>query len=127
MKTEIELTKTELKLQLFLILSLLLSFGVIGIGVYFQNKQIDKDYLLVPILLFFWFIHFGIVVFDGLKNGNLIKRWTPFYIYDSIFWLVTKINTDMEKTEKITKQIIALFASVFYLIIVAGFLKSMNS
>jgi hypothetical protein len=127
MKAEIELTKTELKLQLFLILSSLLSFVVIGFGVYFQNNNIDKDYLLVPILLSFWFVFFGIFVYNGTKNGNLIKKWTPFYIYNSILWLVTKINSDKEKTEKITKKIIALFALVFFLIIFLGFMNWMNN
>ncbi len=127
MKAEIELTKTELKLQLFLILSSLLSFVVIGFGVYFQNNNIDKDYLLVPILLSFWFVFFGIFVYNGTKNGNLIKKWTPFYIYNSILWLVTKINSDKENTEKITKKIIALFALVFFLIIFLGFINWMNN
>ena len=127
MEAEIELTKVELKLQLFLILSSLLSFVVIGLGVYFQNKNIDKDYLLVPFLLSFWFVFFGIFVYNGMKNGNLIKKWTPFYIYNSVFWLMTKINSNKEKTEIITKQIIALFALVFYLIILLSFMNWMNN
>ena len=126
MKTEIELTKTELKLQLFLILCSLLSFVVIGFGVYFQNNNIDKDYLLVPILLSFWFVFFGIVVYNGLKNGNLIKKWTPFYIYNSLLWLVNKFNLDKQKSEKITKQFISSFAMVFYLLILIEFIKAMN-
>ena len=127
MKAEIELTKAELKLQLFLILSSLLSFVVIGFGVYFQNKNIDKDYLLVPFLLSFWFVFFGIFVYNGMKKGNLIKKWTPVYIYNSVFWIVTKINSNKEKTEIITKQIIALFALVFYLIILLSFMNWMNN
>lgn len=126
MKIEIELTKSELKLQFYLILSALLSFIVIGIGVYFQNKNIDKDYLLVPILLSLWFVFFGIFAYNGLNNGALIKKWTPFYIYNSILWLLTKFNSDKQKSEKITKQIISFFSLVFYLLILLGFLKSMN-
>lgn len=127
MKAEIVLTKTEKILQSFLLVSSLLSFVVIGFGVYFQNNNIDKDHLLVPILLSFWLIFFGILFYNGLRNGNLIKRWTPIDVYNFVSWLVTKFNSDKQKSEKITKQVISTFTLVFYLLILLSFINRVKT
>jgi hypothetical protein len=115
MKKEFILTKTEKKLELFLIFIAILSFSVIGFGIYFQNNNINKDYLLVPTIVGLYIIFFGIYAYNGLSDANLIKKWTPFSIYDLIIWIVSRIKKDEKKVEKIADMIISLIAILFCL------------
>jgi hypothetical protein len=126
MKKEFILTKTEKKLELFLIFIAILSFSVIGFGIYFQNNNINKDYLLVPTIVGLYIIFFGIYAYNGLTDANLIKKWTPFSIYDLIIWIVSRIKKDEKKVEKIADMIISLIAilfCLFLLILVLEFQK----
>lgn len=122
MKKEIILTKTEKKLELFLIFIGLLSFIVIGFGIYFQNNNIDKDYLLVPILFAIYIVFFGMYAYNGLTDANLIKKWTPT-MYLLILWIVKKINTNEQKVEKITIITISLISILFCLILIVFEIK----
>lgn len=115
MKKEFILTKTEKKLELFLIFIAILSFSVIGFGIYFQNNNINKDYLLVPTIVGLYIIFFGIYAYNGLSDANLIKKWTPFSIYDLIIWIVSRIKKDEKKVEKIADMIMSLIAILFCL------------
>jgi hypothetical protein len=115
MKKEFILTKTEKKLELFLIFIAILSFSVIGFGIYFQNNNINKDYLLVPTIVGLYIIFFGIYAYNGLTDANLIKKWTPFSIYDLIIWIVSRIKKDEKKVEKIADMIISIIAILFCL------------
>jgi hypothetical protein len=117
MKKEFILTKTEKKLELFLIFIGILSFSVIGFGIYFQNNNINKDYLLVPTIVGLYIIFFGTYAYNGLTDANLIKKWTPFSIYDLIIWIVSRIKKDEKKVEKIADMIISLIAILFCLIL----------
>ncbi len=110
MKKETHLSKTEQKLEYLILFIGILSFCVIALGVYYQNKKINKDYLLVLILSAIYIIIFGIYAYNGLRGGNLIKRWTPFFIYDIVLWIVSKFSTDNEKAEKLTNKIIIIKA-----------------
>jgi hypothetical protein len=126
MKKEFILTKTEKKLELFLIFIAILSFSVIGFGIYFQNNNINKDYILVPTIVGLYIIFFGIYAYNGLTDANLIKKWTPFSIYDLIIWIVSRIKKDEKKVEKIADMIISLIAilfCLFLLILVLEFQK----
>ena len=114
MKKEFILTKTEKKLELFLIFIAILSFSVIGFGIYFQNNNINKDYLLVPTIVGLYIIFFGIYAYNGLSDANLIKKWTPFSIYDLIIWIVSRIKKDEKKVEKIADMIMSLIAILFF-------------
>ncbi len=115
MKKEFILTKTEKKLELFLIFIAILSFSVIGFGIYFQNNNINKDYLLVPTIVGLYIIFFGIYAYNGLSDANLIIKWTPFSIYDLIIWIVSRIKKDEKKVEKIADMIMSLIAILFCL------------
>jgi hypothetical protein len=115
MKKEFILTKTEKKLELFLIFIAILSFSVIGFGIYFQNNNINKDYLLVPTIVGLYIIFFGIYAYNGLTDANLIKKWTPFSIYDLIIWIVSRIKKDEKKVEKIADMIISIIVILFCL------------
>jgi hypothetical protein len=118
MKKEFILTKTEKKLELFLIFIAILSFSVIGFGIYFQNNNINKDYLLVPTIVGLYIIFFGIYAYNGLSDANLIKKWTPFSIYDLIIWIVSRIKKDEKKVEKIADMIISLISILFCLFLI---------
>jgi len=115
MKKEFILTKTEKKLELFLIFIAILSFSVIGFGIYFQNNNINKDYILVPTIVGLYIIFFGIYAYNGLTDANLIKKWTPFSIYDLIIWIVSRIKKDEKKVEKIADMIISIIVILFCL------------
>ena len=115
MKKEFILTKTEKKLELFLIFIAILSYSVIGFGIYFQNNNINKDYILVPTIVGLYIIFFGIYAYNGLSDANLIKKWTPFSIYDLIIWIVSRIKKDEKKVEKIADMIMSLIAILFCL------------
>jgi hypothetical protein len=115
MKKEFILTKTEKKLELYLIFIAILSSSVIGFGIYFQNNNINKDYILVPTIVGLYIIFFGIYAYNGLSDANLIKKWTPFSIYDLIIWIVSRIKKDEKKIEKIADMIISLIAILFCL------------
>jgi hypothetical protein len=123
MKNEIILTKTEIKLEYFLIFIGILSFSVIGFGIYFQNNNINKDYLLVPTFFGLSSIFFGTYAYNGLTDANLIKKWTPFSIYDLIIWMVSINNKDEKKVEKSANMIISLLAILFCLILIVCALK----
>jgi hypothetical protein len=126
MKNEINLTKTEKKLEYFLIIIGILSLSVIGFGIYFQNNNINKDYLLVPTFFGLLSIFMGTYAYNGLTDANLIKKWTPFPIYDIIIWIVSKNKKDKKNVEKITDiiiSLIAIFFSLLLLILLLKFLK----
>jgi hypothetical protein len=118
MKKEFILTKTEKKLELFLIFIAILSFSVIGFGIYFQNNNINKDYILVPTIVGLYIIFFGIYAYNGLSDANLIKKWTPFSIYELIIWIVSRIKKDEKKVEKIADMIISLISILFCLFLI---------
>jgi hypothetical protein len=122
MKKEIILTKTEKKLELFLNFFCLLSLIVIGFGMYFQNNNIDKDYLLVPILFAIYIVSLGMYAYNGLTDANLIKKWTPTF-YLLILWIVKKINTNEQKAEKSAIMIISLISILFCLILIVFEIK----
>jgi hypothetical protein len=123
MKNEIILTKTEKKLEYFLIFIGILSFSVIGFGIYFQNNNIDKDYLLVSTYFGLSSIFFGTYAYNGLTDANLIKKWPPFSIYDIIIWTVSINKKDEKKVEKITDLIISLISILFSLFLLILSLK----
>ena len=126
MKPRIELSKKERKLELILILIALLSFIVIGFGIYFENNNIDKDHILIPMVMGIYLIFFGILAFNGLSNGQLIKRWGSI-IYVILLWPVTKVVSDKQKAENITSKILSLFATIFCLLILIATFKHLNS
>jgi len=121
----IELSKRERKLELILILAALSSFTVIGFGIYFENKNIDHDQILIPMVMGFYLIFLGILAFNGLNNGHLIKRWGSF-IYILIFWSVTKIISNKQKADIITSKILSAIAIVFMLLILVATFKHLN-
>jgi len=129
MKKIIQLTKEEQKLEWFLIFIAILSFCVIALGVYFQNSNINKDYLLVPVLLGIYIIFFGIHIYNGIRGGNLLKKWASIFMYDIIFWIVSKNNTYRQKAEKITNKIILIIAillcGLFLLLMIISLIKIM--
>lgn len=117
MKSKITLTKSEQKLQVLFIVSILSSFVVIAFGIYFQNHNLDNDHVLVPLLLLCWFIPCCIYTYSGLTNGNLVKLWTSTVIYNTMIWLLIKITSNQQKAKCYTYKVIAVLIINFYLLL----------
>lgn len=107
MQQYFQLDKKE-KTQEWILLSLsIVSFLIIGKGVYNQYHNIDQDEILIPLILIIYagiFLLYGI---NGITKGNLTAKWTPFFIFEIIIFLVRKLGSlTREKARIFTVQLL---------------------
>jgi hypothetical protein len=92
MKEYFELDAKEKRLKWILLLLFILLASTIGAGVYFQSHHINHDRLLVPALFFICGAFFLLFGRNGLMKGNLIQKWTPFYLFDLLQFVVVRLG-----------------------------------
>ncbi|MCO6496417.1 MAG: hypothetical protein J5I50_02020 [Chitinophagaceae bacterium] len=74
------LTQKEKQNELILLTLAVISFIVIGMGIYYQNRNIDHDDILTPLLFGIYGFFFLILGQNGIKGGNLTAKWYSFLI-----------------------------------------------
>lgn len=127
MNNQIYLNKGEKKVEILLMLLTITSFIVIVIGIYFQNNNVDRDNILVPILLGVYFVLFGLFSLTGFSKGNLLKKWTPFFLYDFVLFIVKKGKVETDEAQKITNRIVSIITLLLCLLIaIVGFKYSIR-
>lgn len=78
MKVKHVLTKKEQKLEWIILAIALLSFAIIGKGVYNETHSINQDYILLPILLLTYALFFSLLGSNAFFEGNVLRKWMPF-------------------------------------------------
>lgn len=78
-KKDFPLTGYEEKLEWILLIIALISFVIIGLGMYYQNSNGNISLTLVPLLFFVFGTFFILLGYNGLKRGNLLPKWMPFF------------------------------------------------
>lgn len=93
MRQYFELDPTEKKQEWLMLTFALLAFLTIAKGVYNQYYKIDQDYILVPLLMTMFSGYFFVYGINELTKGNLIPKWTPFFIFQLICFLTKTIGS----------------------------------
>src|SRR5438270_7758474 len=99
--------------RILIILYVLFSL-IIAKGIYNQFNAIDQDWFLTP---FFFLVGDTIFLLYGvyeLKNRQFIRKYTPAYIVNILFFVVKRIGS---QSEEVKRRWIIYFLSVFYLVL----------
>lgn len=91
MKQYFELEPKERKQEKYLSTAAIASFIITAIGIFTQFRHININNILVPAFLFSCISYLIIYAVNGFENGNLIRKWTPSYIYVVVSFLTTKL------------------------------------
>jgi hypothetical protein len=116
MQKYFELDAKEKKQEWLMIAFAIIAFITIGKGVYNQFYKIDEDIVLIPLVMATfsgYFLFYGI---NGITKGNVLSKYTPFYIFQSIVLLVIKTG-GMERDK--AKRFTTIFLGITGLIISA--------
>jgi hypothetical protein len=82
MKQDFHLNADEQRLEWILLLLFVLLALTIGTGVYCQSHNISIDQFLIPTFFTICGTYFLLYGLNGLTQRNLIRKWTPFCIYN---------------------------------------------
>lgn len=119
MRKTFRLSINERRLEWLLLILTVFSFIIIGKGVYNQDHNIDQDFLLLSLLSTTYFIIFMILGMNGLKKGNLLPKWTPFFMFQLIAKIIMKTTNVSEiKAEVITQKILGIFNVLFGILLI---------
>jgi len=93
---------------------LMLAFAVSGFltvakGVYNEYYHIDQDCILIPLLMTLFGGYFFIYGIKGLTKGNLTPKWTPFYIFQVIYFFTKTIGyTKPDKAKSFSTKLLGV-------------------
>ena len=121
MQQYFELDNKEKKQEWLMLIFAAISFLIIGKGVYNQYHNIDQDNILVPLVLLMYCGFFFIYGINAFAKGNLIPKWTPFFIFQFTFFLIRKFSS---KTREKARAFAAKFLGTLAIILSIGFLIS---
>ena len=121
MQQYFELDNKEKKQEWLMLIFAAISFLIIGKGVYNQYHHIDQDNILVPLVLIMYCGFFFIYGFNAFAKGNLIPKWTPFFIFQFTFFLIRKFSS---KTREKARAFATKFLGTLAIILSIGFLIS---
>lgn len=77
--TDYNLTPAERRIEWLLLVIALLSFAVVGKGIYNQSTGINQDSVLTPILFVLYGVFFLIIALNALSQRSLVRKWMPFF------------------------------------------------
>ena len=98
----------------------LIIFSIIFKGILNQNRGIDQDYILVPLVSTVAEIFCILYIINAFTTGNLVRRWANDSIRTSVFnFIKNKKQTSDEKTLELTTKafgikMIAVLAVVIF-------------
>lgn len=101
MQQYFSLDAKEKKQEWLLLVSAVVSFMIIGKGVYNQYHHIDQNNILIPLLTVMYTCFFFVYGFNAFTTGNLTPKWTPFFIYQVTCVLIKKIGSTTQDRAKI--------------------------
>ena len=93
MRQYFQLDPTEKKQEWLMLTFAILGFLTIAKGIYNQYYKIDQDHILVPLLMTVFSGYFFVYGINGLTKGNLTPKWTPFFIFQFIYFLTKTIGS----------------------------------
>jgi hypothetical protein len=116
MKQYFELDAKEKRLEWILLLLFILFAMTIGVGVYTQSHNMDFDRILIPGFFSISGTIFLLYGLNGVTKRNLIQKYTPFYIYNILQYLIERLGSvEKEKAKSSVANILGicgLFISV---------------
>lgn len=93
MQQYFQLDAKEKKQELLMLAFAILACLAIAKGVYNQFHNIDQDYFLIPFLMATFTGYFLVYGINGITKGNLLPKWTPFYVFQFVCFLIRKIGS----------------------------------
>ena len=114
------LTSNEKILREILRSLLIIIFSIILIGILNQNRGIDHDYILVPLVSTVAEIFCILYIINAFTAGNLVRRWANDLLLAEVFnFIQNKKQTSDEKTLELTTKafgikMIAVLAIVIF-------------
>lgn len=127
MKQDFHLSYKEKRIEIILLILAVVTFIIIGKGIYNEKNNINQDNILLPLIMFLYGIFFLIYSFNGLSKGELIGKWTPFYLVPLLVILIIRvIKIQKEKAEKISRITIGILAFIVSLICFITGVKAIN-
>ena len=115
-----QLNAKEKKQEWLMLGFALAAFITIGIGVYTQTHQINKDYILIPLCMAMFGCYTLIYSINGFTSGNLVYKWTPFFIFQLIVFLIkTVASTAKEKATILSTKLLAVAGLIVSIIMFA--------
>ena len=112
-----ELDQKEKKQEWLLLTLAILFFITIAIGIYYQSSNKDHDEILVPLFFILGSCFYLVYSINAFGKGNLIQKWTPFYIYKILFFLRKRLGSS---TDDNAKRFAIKFLGIVGLIISIG-------
>ena len=104
------LTPNEKILREILRSLILIIFSIILIGISNQNRGVNQDYILVPLVSTVAEIFCILYIINAFTTGNLVRRWANDSIRTSVFnFIQNKKNTSDEKTLELTTKAFGMF------------------
>jgi type IV secretory pathway component VirB8 len=109
MKKYFDLDADEKRLEWVLLALFVLFAVIIATGVYSQLHGINYDRFLIPAFFLISGTFFTFYGSNGLKKGNLIAKWTPFYLYGLLKFLLSKPGSmKAERAARFSKRILGI-------------------
>jgi len=101
----------EKRQEWILLITAILFFLTILTGVYYQyHHNASHDVVLTPLFFLLGSCFFGVYSTNAFKNGNLVQKWTPAYIFDSLLFLKQKIHaTNKEGAKSFVTKLLGVF------------------
>ena len=104
------LTSNEKILREILRSLLLIIFSIILIGILNQNRGVNQDYILVPLVYTVAEIFCILYIINAFTTGNLVRRWANDSIRTEIFnYIQNKKQTSNENTMDLTTKVFGKF------------------
>lgn len=117
MKNEFHLSAKERNLEIVLLVLAFITFIIIGKGIYNEKHNINQDNILLPLIMFIYGIFFLIYSFNGFFKGQLLGKWTPFFLVPILAFIIKKIaKVNIEKAIFYSRIFFSLLALVVSLI-----------
>ena len=109
MRQYFELDRKEKQQEYLLLTFAILSFLIIAKGVYNQYHNIDQDYILIPLITAIYGSYFLIYGINGFTKGNLIRKWTPFFVFNIVNFIIERTGFKRKDRSKIfTTKLLAI-------------------
>ena len=125
MRQYFELEPKEKKQEWLLLTLAILFFITIAIGIYYQSRNKDHDEILIPLFFILGSCFFLVYSFNAFDKGNLIQKWTPFYIYKILFFLRKRLGSSTDDNAK--RFTIKLLGIVGLIISIGLFITAIKS
>ncbi len=113
MRQYFQLDAKEKKQEWLMLIFAILALLTIAKGLYNQYHNIDQDHILIPLLLIMFGLYFFVYSINGLTKGNLIPKWTPFYLFQIMIFFTKKIGSNTrDKARILSIKLLGIFGLI---------------